>query len=93
MLIHYTECISCKNKITYKANWGGAHLKFKVGSCSWCNKTLYFMELPFRACGLMGPDQAVADHDFYFFAEYLDDIYVKIEKDFSNHHTGWTTVD
>jgi len=70
------NCPHCKENIQTELR----NHPWQVGACPFCNKTIFYVSVPYHACGCMGPlclpfNSAM---DFYFPTEHLGERFVEI---------------
>ncbi len=73
-VIAVNSCPLCHGKIQIILR----SLPWQVGSCPHCNKILFFINVPFHACGNIGPPCAAIDCEFYYNTNHLGDYFVEI---------------
>lgn len=80
-MINVGACPHCKSKIEAGL---GSH-PWQVGICPDCDKTIFYVNVPFCACGSIGPlCMGWRDGPFYFNKEHLGDRFVEIHKSADN---------
>lgn len=76
-ILNIGACPHCKSKIEVAL---GGH-PWQVGICPDCDKTIFYVNVPFSACGSIGPlCMGWRDGPFRFIKEHLGDRFVEIHK-------------